>query len=275
MRPDMDAGSVEQDLQKDKVFHEKLFSRFTKAIRTYEMLSPGDRVAVCISGGKDSMLMAKLFQELKRHDKFPFELTFLVMDPGYSSEVRLQIEDNAKLLEVPVTLFENRLFEAVAEAGNSPCFLCARMRRGALYQKAKELGCNKIALGHHYDDVIETTLMAMLWSGHIETMMPKLKSKNYEGMELIRPMYFIREEDIEAWRDRYGLQFADCACSVTDSRNEEHPSKRKETKELIRELRKTNPEVEANIMSSMENVSLDSVISYTKDGVPHSFMDEY
>ena len=271
----MDAGSVGKDLQKDKVLHEKLFSRFTKAIRTYEMLSPGDRVAVCISGGKDSMLMAKLFQELKRHDKFPFELTFLVMDPGYSADVRSRIEDNAKLLEVPVTVFENRLFEAVAEAGNSPCFLCARMRRGALYQKAKELGCNKIALGHHYDDVIETTLMAMLWSGHIETMMPKLKSKNYEGMELIRPLYFIREEDIEAWRDRYGLQFAGCACSVTDSRNEEHSSKRKETKELIRELRKTNPGVEANIMSSMENVSLDSVISYTKDGVPHSFMDEY
>lgn len=275
MSPAMDAGLIENDLRKDKVFHAKLFARFTKAIRTYSMLSPGDKVAVCISGGKDSMLMAKLFQELKRHDKFPFELVFLVMDPGYSKTVRSQTEDNAKLLDIPVTVFETKLFDVVSESGKSPCFLCARMRRGVLYQKAKELGCNKIALGHHYDDVIETTLMSMLWSGHVETMMPKLKSKNYEGMELIRPMYYIREEDIEAWRDRYGLKFADCACSVTDSRNEEFSSKRKETKELIKELKKTNPEVEANIMSSMENVFLDSVISYTKDGVFHSFLDEY
>lgn len=271
----MDAGLIENDLRKDKVFHAKLFARFTKAIRTYSMLSPGDKVAVCISGGKDSMLMAKLFQELKRHDKFPFELVYLVMDPGYSKTVRSQIEDNAKSLDIPVTVFETKLFDAVSESGKSPCFLCARMRRGVLYQKAKELGCNKIALGHHYDDVIETTLMSMLWSGHVETMMPKLHSKNYEGMELIRPMYYIREEDIEAWRDRYGLKFADCACSATDSRNEEFSSKRKETKELIKELKKTNPEVEANIMSSMENVFLDSVISYTKDGVFHSFLDEY
>ena len=271
----MDAGLIENDLRKDKVFHAKLFARFTKAIRTYSMLSPGDKVAVCISGGKDSMLMAKLFQELKRHDKFPFELVYLVMDPGYSKTVRSQIEDNAKSLDIPVTVFETKLFDVVSESGKSPCFLCARMRRGVLYQKAKELGCNKIALGHHYDDVIETTLMSMLWSGHVETMMPKLHSKNYEGMELIRPMYYIREEDIEAWRDRYGLKFADCTCSVTDSRNEEFSSKRKETKELIKELKKTNPEVEANIMSSMENVFLDSVISYTKDGVFHSFLDEY
>ena len=275
MSPAMDAGLIENDLRKDKVFHAKLFARFTKAIRTYSMLSPGDKVAVCISGGKDSMLMAKLFQELKRHDKFPFELVYLVMDPGYSKTVRSQIEDNAKLLDIPVTVFETKLFDVVSESGKSPCFLCARMRRGVLYQKAKELGCNKIALGHHYDDVIETTLMSMLWSGHVETMMPKLHSKNYEGMELIRPMYYIREEDIKAWRDRYDLKFADCACSVTDSRNEEFSSKRKETKELIKELKKTNPEVEANIMSSMENVFLDSVISYTKDGVFHSFLDEY
>ena len=271
----MDASLIEQDLQKDRVFHDRLFSRFTKAIVKYEMLSPGDKIAVCISGGKDSMLMGKLFQELKRHDKFPFELVFLVMDPGYDEAVRQKLESNAKLIGLPLKVFENRLFEVVSENEKSPCFLCARMRRGALYAKAKELGCNKIALGHHYDDVIETTLMAMLWSGHIETMMPKLKSKNYEGMELIRPMYYIREEDIEAWRDRYGLEFADCACKVSDSRNEEFISKRKETKELIRELRKTNPEVEANIMSSMENVYLDSVISYTKDGTAHSFMDEY
>lgn len=271
----MDASLIEQDLQKDRVFHDRLFSRFTKAIVKYVMLSPGDKIAVCISGGKDSMLMGKLFQELKRHDKFPFELVFLVMDPGYDEAVRQKLESNAELIGLPLKVFENRLFEVVSENEKSPCFLCARMRRGALYAKAKELGCNKIALGHHYDDVIETTLMAMLWSGHIETMMPKLKSKNYVGMELIRPMYYIREEDIEAWRDRYGLEFADCACKVSDSRNEEFISKRKETKELIRELRKTNPEVEANIMSSMENVYLDSVISYTKDGTAHSFMDEY
>ena len=270
----MDASQIENDLRKDRIFHDRLFSRFTKAIVKYELLSPGDKIAVCISGGKDSMLMGKLFQELKRHDKFPFELVFLVMDPGYEEKVRSKIELNADLIGLPIEIFENRLFEVVSENEKSPCFLCARMRRGALYAKAKELGCNKIALGHHYDDVIETTLMSMLWSGHIETMMPKLKSKNYEGMELIRPMYLIREEDIEAWRNRYDLKFADCACRVT-RRQEENTSKRKETKELIRELRKTNTEVEANIMSSMENVYLDSVISYTKDGITHNFMDEY
>jgi tRNA(Ile)-lysidine synthase TilS/MesJ len=196
------------------------------------------------------------------------------MDPGYSAEVRSKIESNAELLGIPFTVFENRLFEAVSENEKSPCFLCARMRRGALYAKAKELGCNKIALGHHYDDVIETTLMSMLWSGHIETMMPKLKSKNYEGMELIRPMYLIKEQDIIEWKDRYGLKFADCACRVADSRTG-ISSKRKETKELIAKLHETNPEVEANIMSSMENVFLDSVISYTKDGVFHCFLEDY
>ena len=267
---------IEQDLRKDKVFHNRIFAKFTKAIRTYEMLSPGDRIAVCISGGKDSMLMAKLFQELKRQNKFPFELVFLVMDPGYSPEVRAQIESNAELIDVPLTVFENRLFDVVSGNEKSPCFLCARMRRGALYSKAKELGCNKIALGHHYDDVIETTLMSMLWSRHVETMMPKLRSKNYEGMELIRPMYLVREQDIIEWKDRYDLKFSDCACKVADSWTEEgSSSKRRQTKELIRELHKKNPEVEANIMSSMENVSLDSVISYTKDGVFHSFMDDY
>lgn len=271
----MDASLIEQDLRKDRTIHDRLFSRFTKAIVKYELLSPGDKIAVCISGGKDSMLMGKLFQELKRHDKFPFELVFMVMDPGYDELVRKNIESVAEQIGLPLTIFENRLFEAVSGEGKSPCFLCARMRRGALYAKAKELGCNKIALGHHFDDVIETTLMSMLWSGHVETMMPKLKSKNYEGMELIRPMYLIREEDIEAWRDRYGLGFADCACRVTSRKDGEKTSKRKETKELIRELRKTNPEVEANIMSSMENVYLDSVISYTKDGVTYNFMDEY
>lgn len=268
------AGIVEQDLRKDKAFHNRIFARFTKAIRTYEMISPGDKIACCISGGKDSVLMAKLFQELKRQNKFPFEMKYLVMDPGYSSEVRTQIESNAELLGIPLTIFENRLFEAVSENERSQCFLCARMRRGALYAKAKELGCNKIALGHHYDDVIETTLMSMLWSGHIETMMPKLKSKNYEGMELIRPMYLIKEQDIIEWKDRYGLKFADCACRVADSRTG-ISSKRKETKELIAKLHETNPEVEANIMSSMENVFLDSVISYTKDGVFHCFLEDY
>lgn len=272
----MDAATIEADLRKDRVFHDRIFSRFTKAIRKYEMLSPGDKIAVCISGGKDSMLMAKLFQELKRQDKFPFELIFLVMDPGYTKEGREQIEDNAAMIGVPVTVFETKLFDAVSGKDKSPCFLCARMRRGALYKKAKELGCNKIALGHHYDDVIETTLMSMLWSGHTETMMPKLKSKNYEGMELIRPMYLIREEDIEAWQERYGLEFSKCSCGISGARLENgYTSKRMETKELIKELRKTNPEVEANIMSSMENVSLDSVISYTKDGVFHSFLDDY
>lgn len=224
--------------------------------------------------------MAKLFQELKRHNKFPFELVFLVMDPGYSPPNRAQIEHNAAIMEVPLTIFESNIFDSVVNVDKSPCYLCARMRRGHLYKKAQELGCNKIALGHHYDDVIETNLMSMLWGGQIQTMMPKLHSTNFEGMELIRPLYYIREEDIIAWRDYNKLQFLRCACRFTEaleaeSGDRESASKRKETKLLIQQLKKTNPSVEANIFNSMHNVALDAVIAYKTKGKKHHFLDTY
>ncbi len=268
---------IETSITKKRRFKEKIFSRFTKAIVEFNMVEPGDKIAVCISGGKDSMLLAKLFQELKRHDKFPFELVFLVMDPGYNKENRKRIEENAEITGVPVTVFETDIFNSVFNVEKNPCYLCARMRRGHLYKKAKELGCNKIALGHHFDDVIETTLMSMLWGGQIQTMMPKLKSKNYEGMQLIRPLYYVREEDIIAWRDYNKLVFLRCACRFTEEIEEkdESKSKRFETKQLIKELKKSNPNIEANIFNSMKNVSLDAVIAYKKDGEPHSFLDEY
>lgn len=274
------AREIEISITKKRRFKEKLFSRFTKAVVKYELIKPYDKIAVCISGGKDSMLMAKLFQELKRHNKFPFELVFLVMDPGYNELNRLVIESNAAALGVPVTIFETSIFDAVYNVEKNPCYLCARMRRGYLYKKAKELGCNKIALGHHYDDVIETTLMSMLWGGQIQTMMPKLKSKNYEGMELIRPMYFIREDDIKAWRDFNSLHFIQCACHFTDTcsscrEDGTSASKRMDTKLLIKELKKTNPNVEANIFNSMHNVSLDAVIAYKTNGKAYNFLDNY
>ena len=206
--------TIEEGLRKQ--YAKRLFKPFAKAIVEYGLIEPNDRIAVCISGGKDSTLMAKLFQELKRHNKFPFELVFLVMDPGYSSENRERIEENAKLLNIPITVFGTNIFENVFEIEKSPCYICARMRRGHLYAKAKELGCNKIALGHHYDDVIETILMGMLYGGQIQTMLPKLKSTHFEGMELIRPMYLVREKDIIAWRDEYGLRFLQCACKFTE-----------------------------------------------------------
>ena len=271
---------IEKSIQKK--FKKQLFSKFAAAIKRYELLSPGDRVAVCISGGKDSMLMAKLFQELKRHGKFPFELVFLVMDPGYSPENRDIIEHNAKLMGIPITIFESNIFDAVYNIEKSPCYVCARMRRGYLYAKAKELGCNKIALGHHYDDVIETILMGMLYSGQIQTMMPKLKSTNFEGMELIRPMYLIREDDIKAWRDYNALGFIQCACKFTDTCTSEAcltssrtGSKRLETKNLIKKLKETNPFVEGNIFKSVENVNIETVISYKDENGSHSFLEEY
>ena len=263
-----------------KKFHKQLLTPFAKACRDYQLIQDGDRIAVCISGGKDSMLMAKLFQELQRHRKVDFSLTFLVMDPGYNAENRALIESNAKTLGIPVTIFESNIFDAVDTVEKSPCYLCARMRRGYLYSKAKELGCNKIALGHHYDDVIETILMGMLHGAQIQTMMPKLHSTNFEGMELIRPMYLIRESDIIAWRDYNELHFLQCACHFTDTCTTCHEdgttsSKRLETKKLIAELKKTNPFVETNIFNSMENVNLSTVLAYKKDGIKHSFLDEY
>ena len=271
---------IEKSIQKK--FRKELLSKFAAAINKYDMLREGDRVAVCISGGKDSMLMAKLFQELKRHNKFPFELCFLVMDPGYSAENREVIEHNAKLMRIPITVFESTIFDSVYNIEKSPCYVCARMRRGYLYSEAKKLGCNKIALGHHFDDVIETTLMGMLYSGQTQTMMPKLHSTNFEGMELIRPMYLIREADIKRWRDYNDLHFIQCACKFTDTctseaclTSERTGSKRLETKHIIERLKKTNPYVQNNIFKSMENVNLETVISYKdRDGV-HSFLDDY
>lgn len=263
-----------------KRFHKKLWTPFTRAITTYELVKEGDKIAVCISGGKDSMLMAKLFQELKRHDKFPFELVFLVMDPGYSKENRQVIENNARRLRIPVTVFESDIFESVYHIEKSPCYLCARMRRGHLYSKARELGCNKIALGHHYDDVIETILMGMLYGAQVQTMMPKLHSTNFQGMELIRPLYLVRERDIKAWRDANGLRFIQCACKFTDTcsscqEDGQSNSKRLEIKRLIQKLKETNPFVENNIFKSVENVNLSAVIAYKKDGVRRHFLEDY
>lgn len=271
-----------QEIEKSirKKFHKAIFSKFAKAINEYELLQPGDKVAVCISGGKDSMLMAKLFQELQRHNKFQFELVFLVMDPGYSEMNRKVIERNAELMQIPITVFETQIFDAVYEIENSPCYLCARMRRGYLYSKAKELGCNKIALGHHYDDVIETIFMGMLYGAQVQTMMPKLHSTNFEGMELIRPMYLIREDDIKHWRDYNDLHFIQCACHFTDTCTTCDPdgrtvSKRMEIKQLIARLKEVNPYVENNIFRSVENVNLSTIIAYKKDGVKHSFLETY
>ena len=269
---------AEESIQKK--FHRQLFSPFAKACKTYRLIEEGDRIAVCISGGKDSMLMAKLSQEIQRHRKVRFELTFLVMDPGYKEENRLLIEENARALGIPVTIFESSIFDTVDTIDKSPCYLCARMRRGYLYSRAQALHCNKIALGHHYDDVIETILMGMLHGGQIQSMMPKLRSTNFPGMELIRPMYLVREADICAWRDYNELRFLQCACHFTETCATVHEdgstsSRRLETKKLIAELRKTNPYVESNIFRSVENVQLDTVIEYKKDGVRHNFLDEY
>ncbi len=274
--------SINDNVEKSirKKFHKALFSRFAKAINEYRLLEEGDKVAVCISGGKDSMLMAKLFQELKKHNKFNFGLEFLVMDPGYKKANREALENNAKLLNIPVTIFETQIFDAVYEIEKSPCYLCARMRRGYLYNNARKLGCNKIALGHHYDDVIETILMGMLYGAQIQTMMPKLHSTNFEGMELIRPMYLIREEDIIHWKEYNNLKFLQCACRFTENctscgEDGAARSKRTEVKELIQSLKKINPYIESNIFRSVENINLNTVIAYKEKGVKHSFLDNY
>ena len=263
-----------------KKFHKQLFTPFAKACKNYRLIEEGDRIAVCISGGKDSMLMAKLFQEIQKHRQCNFELVFLVMDPGYRPENRKLIENNAATLGIPITIFETGIFDAVDTIEKSPCYICARMRRGYLYSKAKELGCNKIALGHHYDDVIETILMGMLHGAQIQTMMPKLHSTNFDKMELIRPMYLIRESDICEWRDYCGLHFLQCACHFTDTCTTCHEdgttsSKRLETKKLIAMLKKENPYVESNIFNSVGNVNVDTVIAYKKHGTRHHFLDDY
>lgn len=261
-----------------KKYRKELWTPFIVAVKRYELVQAGDRIAVCISGGKDSMLMAKLMQELQRHSDVPFELVFLVMDPGYNEINRQKIESNAALLHIPVTIFESNIFAVANNTDKNPCYLCARMRRGHLYSKAKELGCNKIALGHHFDDVIETILMGMLYSGKVETMMPKLHSKNFEGMELIRPLYMVKEADIEAWRDYHQLHFIQCACRFTENCatcGGEKGSKRDEMTELIKHFRQVSDVIEYNIFNSVHNINLRTVIGYHKDDQEYNFLDDY
>ena len=276
----IEAKTVEIERSIIKKYRKELWTPFIVAVKRYELIKAGDKIAVCISGGKDSMLMAKLFQELKHHNKFDFDVKFLVMDPGYNEANRHVIEENCRNLGIPATIFESDIFDAVYDIEKSPCYLCARMRRGHLYAFAKELGCNKIALGHHYDDVIETILMRMLYGAQVQTMMPKLHSTNFEGMELIRPMYLIREDDIKHWRDYNDLHFIQCACHFTDTCTTCDPdgrtvSKRMEIKQLIARLKEVNPYVENNIFRSVENVNLSTIIAYKKDGVKHSFLETY
>lgn len=257
-------------------YRRKIWIPFLTAIKDYQLIQPGDKIAVCISGGKDSMLAAKCMQHLQRYSDFPFEVEYLVMDPGYNKENRQRIVDNAELLQIPIRIFDTNIYNAVARMDGSPCYICARMRRGHLYKHAQELGCNKIALGHHFDDVIETTLMSIFYGAEVRTMMPKLHSKNYKGMELIRPMYLVHEADIIKWRDANQLVFIRCACRFTENCElQGGSSKRKETKELIAQLRKSNPGIDRNIFHSVHNINLDTVLGYrTKDG-EHSFLDEY
>ena len=261
-----------------KTYHKQLWTPFINALKQYELIAPGDKIAVCISGGKDSMLLAKLMQQLHRHSDVPFELEYLVMDPGYAPANRAKIEENAAILGVPVTIFESDIFAVANGAEKNPCYLCARMRRGALYAKAKELGCNKIALGHHRDDVIETTVMAMFYGAQLQGMMPKLHSTNFPGMELIRPLYCVREEDIIAWAKHNELEFLQCACRFTErtaTAGHETESKRKEVKQLIRRLRETNPDLESNIFHAIHAVNLDMFPGWKTKGEKHSFLENY
>ena len=261
-----------------KTYHKQLWTPFINALKQYELIAPGDRIAVCISGGKDSMLLAKLMQQLHRHSDVPFELEYLVMDPGYAPANRAKIEENSEILGVPVTIFESDIFAVANGAEKNPCYLCARMRRGALYAKAKALGCNKIALGHHRDDVIETTVMAMFYGAQLQGMMPKLHSTNFPGMELIRPLYCVREEDIVAWAKHNELAFLQCACRFTErtaTAGHETESKRKEVKNLIRRLRETNPDLESNIFHAIHAVNLDMFPGWKTKGERHSFLENY
>ena len=262
-----------------KTYRGRLWAPFVKALKEYELLKPNDRVCVCISGGKDSMLMAKLFQELKRHSDFEFEVKFLVMNPGYNERNLEHIKNNLKLLNIPAEIIDTDIFEIANSQDKTPCYLCARMRRGALYKLASDLGCNKIALGHHYDDVIETTLMNMLNAGSFQTMLPKLHSDNNEGMELIRPLYLIREKDVKAWAKYNDLRFIMCACRFTEAcsvDNEINMSQRLTTKKLIQELKENyNENVEKNIFAAASNINMNMILGYKKDGEKHSFLDDY
>lgn len=268
-------GDFMNEIEKSlvKKFKRSIWVKFVKAIKDYKLIEEGDKIAVCISGGKDSMLMAKCFQELKKHNLFKFELEFISMNPGFTSTSAVLLENNAKLLDIPLKIFTSDVFDVVKNhGGNSPCYLCARMRRGHLYSKAQELGCNKIALAHHMDDVIETVLMNMFYNGRFSSMMPKLKSKNFQNMELIRPLYYVKEADIESFVRYNNLEFSDCGCPLQATKID---SKRKEAKELIKNLRKINENVDINIFKSTENVILDTVVSYQINNKVTNFLDEY
>jgi len=268
------AQRVEQSLLKD--FRKPIWRPFMNAIRRYELLSPGDRIAVCISGGKDSMLMAKLMQILSRHSEVPFEAVYLIMDPGYAPANRQRVEENARLLEIPYTVVESDIFDVANSQDRNPCFLCARMRRGCLYDRARELGCNKIALGHHFNDVIETTVIGMLYGGQLQGMMPKLRADHFPGMQLIRPLYMVREDDIIAWKDHHGLQFIQCACRFTENNvHHEGGSKRAEVKQLLKTLNRQNSNVMDNVFKSIHNLQLDTMPGWKTEGVQHSFLEDY
>ena len=257
-------------------YRKELWTPFMTAVKRYELIAPGDKIAVCISGGKDSMLMAKLMQQLHRHSEVPFEVVYLVMDPGYNAINRRKIESNAQLLELPITIFETNIFEVANSAESNPCYLCARMRRGHLYARARELGCNKIALGHHFSDVIETTVMGMFYGAQLQAMMPKLHSKNFPGMELIRPLYCIHEDDILSWCRYNELTFINCACRLTErAAQDAHVSKRQEVKELLRSLRQHNPDVEKSVFNSIHAVSLDTMPGCKWRGQEHTFLEWY
>jgi len=261
-----------------KKYRKEIWRRFITAVNRYQLIQEGDKIAVCISGGKDSMLLAKCMQELQRHGKFHFDIEFLVMDPGYNKINRQLIEENAAYLNIPIKIFETQIFDIVAGVDESPCYLCARMRRGYLYNEAQKLGCNKIALGHHFDDVIETILMSMFYGAEIKTMMPKLHSTNFKGMELIRPMYMVREADIIAWARYNELKFIQCACRFTENcvlGDNGGNSKRQEMKSLIKKLRQTSPYIDLNIFNSVHNVNLETVIGYRDKNGVHSFLDNY
>ncbi len=261
-----------------KKYRKSVWNKFIRAVKQYELIDENDKIAVCISGGKDSMLLAKLMQLLQRYSDVPFELTYLVMDPGYNKENRKKIEDNAAMLNIPITIFETNIFETANNAEKYPCYLCARMRRGHLYSQAKKLGCNKIALGHHFSDVIETTVMSMFYGAQLQGMIPKLHSTNFKGMELIRPLYCIHEDDIISWAEYSGLEFLRCACRFTEMQDRcdsNEIGKRLETKRLIKELKKTNPDIEKSIFNSLHLVHIDTFPGYKKDGERHTFLEDY
>lgn len=268
---------IEQTITKR--YRKEIWKKFVKGISEFKMIKEGDKIAVCISGGKDSMLMAKCFQELKKHRKMNFELEFIVMNPGYNEINKQKIIDNSKILNIPITMFETDIFNRVVNIENNPCYICARMRRGYLYEKAKELGCNKIALGHHFNDVIETILMGMFYGSQMQTMMPKVQSTSHPGMELIRPLYFIKEDDIIAWSKKNNLEFIQCACRFTEefhsNHNEDGKSKREEMKQLIKQMKNEYDNIDINIFNSVQNVNLDTIISYRKGDKFHHFLDDY